>query len=161
MKDKCAEHKREGWVNRRTTKGLKCLKHGRGGWEDRRQGWATRDLECIKHEQGGTGDEGGRLRGGSSYVHDYLHKHNICYVKNIYHQTLSKFLCPLTRVLMHERLSYRPPPLLHSPSCICQYTFQRACLCTPSSIHMASPCKTCPGSATKHPGLIGKTSTVH
>ena len=25
---------------------------------------------------------------------------------------------------------------------------------------MASPCKTCPGSATKHPGLIGKTSTV-
>src|SRR5882724_12901385 len=81
--------------------------------------------------------------------------------KNIYHQTLPKFLCPLTHVLTHARLSYRPPPLLHSPSCLCQYTFQRACLCTPSSIHMASPHKTHPGNATKHPGLIRKTSTVH
>src|SRR5882724_819542 len=26
---------------------------------------------------------------------------------------------------------------------------------------MASPCKTCPRNATKHPGLIMKTSTVH
>src|SRR5882724_11745102 len=61
---------------------------------------------------------------------------------------------------MCSRPSYRPPSLLHSPSHLFQHTFQRTHLCTPSSIHMASPRKTCPGNATKHPGLIGKTSTV-
>ena len=81
MKDECAEHKQEGWVTRRTMKGLEHVKHRQGGWEDGRQGWATRDLECIKHERGGMGNEDGWLRGGSSYVHDYLHNHNICYVK--------------------------------------------------------------------------------
>src|SRR5882724_9011625 len=62
---------------------------------------------------------------------------------------------------MHARPSYRPPSLLHSPSHLFQHTFQRTHLHTPSSIHMASPRKTCPRNATKHPGLIGKMSTVH
>jgi len=35
----------------------------------------------LNMSEEGTGDEGGQLRGGSSYVHDYLHNHNICYVK--------------------------------------------------------------------------------
>ena len=107
------------------------------------------------------GDEDWWLWGGLSYVHNYLHNHNIFYVKNIYHWTLSNFHCPLAHVLMCVRLSYRPPSLLHSPSCLCQHTFQRTCLHTPSSIHMTSPHKTRPRNATKHPGLIGKTSTVH
>ena len=44
-----------------------CAEHKQEGWATRR---TTKGLECS-----------GQLQGGSSYVHDYLHNHNICYVK--------------------------------------------------------------------------------